>query len=59
MISALGNSLTLPMRMVGSLFLSKVQKAIRNEEMAVIFLKEYWPQIMAAVRRRRGKKRER
>ncbi|MDE2926818.1 MAG: hypothetical protein OXT71_10515 [Acidobacteriota bacterium] len=45
--------------MVGSLFLSKVQKAIRNEEMAVIFLKEYWPQIMAAVRRRRGKKRER
>ena len=34
------------MRMVGPLFLPWVQEVIRDEEVAVIFLKEFWPQIV-------------
>ena len=32
--------------MVGPLFLSWVQEVTRDEEVAVIFLKEFWPQIV-------------
>ena len=31
------------MRMVGPLFLPWVQEVIRDDEVAVIFLKEFWP----------------
>ena len=41
-----GNPRKPPMRMVGPLFLSWVQEAIRDEEVAVIFLKEFWTQIV-------------
>ena len=34
------------MRIVRPLFLSWVQKVIRDEEVAVIFLKEFWPRIV-------------
>ena len=34
------------MRVVGPLFLPWVQRVIRDEEVAVIFLKEFWPQIV-------------
>ena len=34
------------MRVVGPLFLPWVQEAIRDEEVAVIFLKEFWPRIV-------------
>ena len=34
------------MRMVGPLFLSWVQEAIRDEEVGVIFLKEFWTRIV-------------
>ena len=34
------------MRMVGPLFLPWLQEAIRDEEVAVIFLKEFWPRIV-------------
>ena len=34
------------MRMVGPFFLSWVQEVIRDEEVAVIFLKEFWPRIV-------------
>ena len=34
------------MRVVGPLFLPWVQEVIRDEEVAVIFLKEFWPQIV-------------
>ena len=34
------------MRMVGPLFLAWVQETIRDEEVAVIFLKEFWPRIV-------------
>ena len=34
------------MRMVGPLFLPWLQEVIRDEEVAVIFLKEFWPQIV-------------
>ena len=33
------------MKMVGPLFLSSLQEVIRGEVAAVIFLKEFWPQI--------------
>ena len=32
--------------MVGPLFLPWLQEAIRDEEVAVIFLKEFWPRIV-------------
>ena len=32
--------------MVGPLFLPWLQEVIRDEEVAVIFLKEFWPQIV-------------
>ena len=41
-----GNSRKPPIRVVGSLFLSWVHEVIRNEEVAVIFLKEFWPRIV-------------
>ena len=41
-----GNPRRSPMRMVGPLFLPWLQEAIRDEEVAVIFLKEFWPQIV-------------
>ena len=34
------------MRVVGPLFLPWLQEAIRDEEVAVIFLKEFWPRIV-------------
>ena len=34
------------MRTVGPLFLPWVQEVIRDEEVAVIFLKEFWPRIV-------------
>ena len=34
------------MRVVGPLFLPWVQEVIWDEEVAVIFLKEFWPQIV-------------
>ena len=34
------------MKMVGPFFLPWVQEVIRDEEEAVIFLKEFWPQIV-------------
>ena len=34
------------MRMVGPLFLPWLQEVIRDEEVAVIFLKEFWPRIV-------------
>ena len=34
------------MRMVRPLFLPWLQEVIRDEEVAVIFLKEFWPQIV-------------
>ena len=34
------------MRVVGPLFLPWVQEVIRDEEVAVIFLKEFWPRIV-------------
>ena len=44
-MSPLGNPRNPPMGMVGPLFLPWLQEAIRDEEVAVIFLKEFWPQI--------------
>ena len=32
--------------MVGPLFLPSLQEVIRDEEVAVIFLKEFWPRIV-------------
>ena len=34
------------MRMVGPLFLPWLQEVVRDEEVAVIFLKEFWPRIV-------------
>ena len=34
------------MRVVGPLFLPWVQEVIRDEEVAVIFLEEFWPRIV-------------
>ena len=34
------------MRMVGPLFLPWLQEVLRDEEVAVIFLKEFWPRIV-------------
>ena len=34
------------MKTVGPLFLPWLQEAIRDEEVAVIFLKEFWPRIV-------------
>ena len=34
------------MRVVGPLFLPWLREVIRDEEVAVIFLKEFWPQIV-------------
>ena len=45
-MSPLGNPRNPPMGMVGPLFLPWLQEAIRDEEVAVIFLKEFWPQIV-------------
>ncbi len=42
----MGNPRTPAMRVVGSLFLPWVQEVIRDEEVAVIFLKEFWPRIV-------------
>ena len=36
------------MRIVGPLFLSWVQEVIRDEEVTVFFLKEFWPRIVRA-----------
>lgn len=36
------------MRMVGSLFLPWLQEAVRDEKVAVIFLREFWPRIVGA-----------
>ena len=44
--SPLGNPRTPTMRMVGPLFLPWLQEVLRDEEVAVIFLKEFWPQIV-------------
>ena len=44
--SPLGNPRKPPMRTVGPLFLPWLQEVIRDEEVAVIFLKEFWPQIV-------------
>ena len=41
-----GNPREPPMRMMGPLFLPWLQEMIRDEEVAVIFLKEFWPQIV-------------
>ena len=41
-----GNPIKTPMKMVGPVFLPWVQKVIRDEEVAEIFLKEFWPQIV-------------
>ena len=41
-----GNPRKPPMRVVGPLFLPWAQGVIRDEEVAVIFLKEFWPQIV-------------
>ena len=41
-----GNPRQPPMRVVGPLFIPWVQEAIRDEEVAVIFLKEFWPRIV-------------
>ena len=46
LMSPLGNPRKPPMRMVGPFFLPWVQEAIRDEEVAVIFLKELWPRIV-------------
>ena len=46
LMSPLGNPRKAPMRVVGPLFLPWVQEVIRDEEVAVIFLKEFWPQIV-------------
>ena len=35
-----------PIEMVRPLFLSWLQQMIRDEEMGVIFPKEFWPQIV-------------
>ena len=35
------------MRVVEPLFLPWVQEVIRDEEVTVIFLKEFWPQIVS------------
>ena len=44
--SPVGNPRTPAMRVVGPLFLPWVWEVIRDEEVAVIFLKEFWPQIV-------------
>ena len=44
--SPLGNPRKPPMRMVGPFFLPWVREVIRDEEVAVIFLKEFWPRIV-------------
>ena len=44
-MSPLGNPRKPPMRMVEPLFRPWLQEVIRYEEVAVIFLKEFWPQI--------------
>ena len=36
------------MRTVGSLFLPWLQEIVRDEEVAVIFLREFWPRIVGA-----------
>ena len=41
-----GNPRKPPMRMVGPLFLPWVQEAIRDEKVVVVFLKEFWSQIV-------------
>ena len=41
-----GNPRPSAMRMVGPYFLPWVQEAIRDEKVAVIFLKEFWPRIV-------------
>ena len=46
LVSPLGNPRTPAMWMVGPLFLPWLQEAIRDEEVAVIFLKEFWPRIV-------------
>ena len=46
LMSPLGNPRKAPMRVVGPLFLPWVQEVIRDEQVAVIFLKEFWPRIV-------------
>lgn len=41
-----GNLIKPPMKAVGSFFLPWVREVIRDEEVAVIFLKEFWSQIV-------------
>ena len=36
------------MRTVGSLFLPWLQEIVRDQEVAVIFLREFWPRIVGA-----------
>ena len=43
--SPLGNPRKPPLRVVGPLFLAWVQEVIRDEEVAVIFLKEFGPKL--------------
>ena len=45
-MSPLGNPRTPSIRVVGPLFLPWVQEVIRDEEVAVIFLKEFWTRIV-------------
>ena len=42
----LGSPQKSPMRVVGPLFLPWVQEVIRDKEVAVIFLKEFWTRIV-------------
>ena len=41
----MGNTRTPPVRVVGPLFRPRLQKVIQDEELAVIFPKEFWTQI--------------
>ena len=43
-----GSTRAAPMRTVGSLFLPWLQEIVRDEEVAVIFLREFWPRIVGA-----------
>jgi hypothetical protein len=43
-----GGTRPAPMRTVGSLFLPWLQDIVRDEKVAVIFLREFWPRIVGA-----------
>ena len=44
----LADTRTAPMKVVGSLFLPWLQEIVRDEKVAVIFLQEFWTQIVGA-----------